>query len=382
MECVTTVRYSVRFNGVPLDTFQPTRGLRQGDPPSPYLFLFVADGLSRVLKHKEMSGDMQGLKVCRRAPAISHLLFADDSLLFFKATVEQALQVKSALATYCSATGQMVNFDKCSLMFNDKQNDNTIASIKSVLEVHKEVFEAKYLGLPTPEGRMKKEKFQTITDRMIKRCHAWDEKCLSSAGKEILIKSVAQAIPVYVMSVFRLPGSTHEAMTKCIRKFWWGEAQGKRQTHWISWDKFTKSKGDGGLGFRDLKLFNQALLARQAWRLVDRPDALCARVLKAKYFPNGNLMDTTFPCDQSQTWKAIVHGLELLKKGVLWRIGSGEHVRIWRDTWIPRSWSLKPTGKKRSSRLKWVSQLIDPNSMEWKEEVIKQVFGNMMQSTF
>ena len=176
------------------------------------------------------------------------------------------------------------------------------------------------------------------------------------------------------MSVFHLSGSTHEVMAKCIRKLWWGEAQGKRRTHWISWNKFTKSKGDGGLGFRDFKLFNQALLARQAWRLIDRPESLCARVLKAKYFPNGHLMDTAFPCNQSQTWKAIVHGLELLKRGVLWRIGSGERVRIWRDSWIPRSWSLKPIGKKSSCRLKWVCQLIDPTSMEWKVELIKHVF--------
>ena len=239
-----------------------------------------------------MTGDLQGLKVCRRAPSISHFLFADDSLLFFKATVEQALQVKTILAEYCSATGKSVNFDKCSIMFNDKQDDNTVAAIKSVLGIHKEAFEAKYLGLPTPEGRMKKENFQPITDRMAKRCHAWDEKCLSSAGKEILIKVVAQAIPVYVMSVFHLSGSTHEVMAKCIRKLWWGEAQGKRRTHWISWNKFTKSQGDGGLGFRDFKLFNQALLARQAWRLIDRPESLCARVLEAKYFPNGHLMDT------------------------------------------------------------------------------------------
>ena len=76
MECVTTVRYTVRFNGVLMDAFQPTRGLRQGDPLSPYLFLFVADGLSKVLQHESELGRIQGLKVCRRAPEISHLLFA------------------------------------------------------------------------------------------------------------------------------------------------------------------------------------------------------------------------------------------------------------------------------------------------------------------
>jgi len=118
MECVTTVRYRVRFNGVLQNTIQPTRGLRQGDPLSPYLFLFVADGLSKVLHQETRTDTIQGLKVCRSAPAVSHLLFADDSLLFFKADERQTRAVKDALSRYCKATGQLINFDKCSVLFN------------------------------------------------------------------------------------------------------------------------------------------------------------------------------------------------------------------------------------------------------------------------
>lgn len=145
------------------------------------------------------------------------------------------------------------------------------------------------------------DRFQAISDRMVKRCNAWDERFLSAAGKEVLIKSVAQAIPVYVMSVFLLPNSVHNNLEKSIRRFWWGELGGVRKTHWIAWTKFARSKGRGRLGFRDLRLFNQALLGRQAWRLVERPDSLCARVLKAKYYPNGHLLDTAFPTSQSPT---------------------------------------------------------------------------------
>jgi len=208
-------------------------------------------------------------------------------------------------------------------------------AVKNELSICRDTFEAKYLGLPTPEGRLKADRFSPIQERLAKRCSAWNERCLSSAGKEVLIKSVAQAIPVYIMSVFMLPGTVQADLMRYIRRFWWGELGGMRKTHWIAWDKFTKPKGLGGLGSRDLKVFNQALLAWQAWRLIDRPTSLCARVLKAKYFPNGQLLDTAFPTNQSPTWKAIVHGLELVKKGVIWRIGSGEQIRIWRDPWIP-----------------------------------------------
>jgi hypothetical protein len=100
--------------------------------------------------------------------------------------------------------------------------------VKAQLNVHSSTFEAKYLGLPTPEGRMKAEKFTNITDRLAKRCSAWEERSLSSAGKETLIKSVAQAIPVYVMSIFVLPGRLQEALTRNIRRFWWGNCRKKK----------------------------------------------------------------------------------------------------------------------------------------------------------
>ena len=317
------------------NTIQPTRGLRQGDPLTPYLFLFVADGLSKLLQQGNRAGAIQGLKVCRNAPVVSHLLFADDSLLFFRAEEEQSRAVKEVLSRYCKATGQLINFDKCSVLFNKNQGDANMNAVKNELSICRDTFEAKYLGLPTPEGRLKADRFSPIQERLAKRCSAWNERCLSSAGKEVLIKSVAQAIPVYIMSVFMLPGTVQADLMRYIRRFWWGELGGMRKTHWIAWDKFTRPKGLGGLGFRDLKVFNQALLAWQAWRLIDRPTSLCARVLKAKYFPNGQLLDTAFPTNQSPTWKAIVHGLELVKKGVIWRIGSGEQIRIWRDPWIP-----------------------------------------------
>ena len=119
MACVTSVRYSVKLNGTLLDSFTPSQGLRQGDPLSPFLFLFVADGLSAILKSRVQAGDIVPVKICRRAPGISHLLFADDTLLFFKASRDQAEQVKASLDLYSSATGQSLNYDKCSMFFGE-----------------------------------------------------------------------------------------------------------------------------------------------------------------------------------------------------------------------------------------------------------------------
>jgi hypothetical protein len=154
MACVTSVRYQVKFNGNLLDSFSPSQGLRQGDPLSPFLFLFVADGLSTLLHRAVTTNAIEPVKICRRAPGISHLLFADDSLLFFKAHGSQALRVKEVSDMYASSTGQLINPGKCSIMFGDSCPLQLRVEVKEALQVTQESFETKYLGLPTPDGRM------------------------------------------------------------------------------------------------------------------------------------------------------------------------------------------------------------------------------------
>jgi hypothetical protein len=127
------------------------------------------------------------------------------------------------------------------------------------------------------------------------------------------------------------------------------------------------------MGFRDMQIFNQALLARHAWRLLQQPDSLCARVLRSKYYPQGNLVDTVFTGNPSPTGSVISYGLELLKHGLIWRTGDGKSVRIWRDNWILRSYELKPIGLKGRSRLIQVASLIDKHGL-WREDLVQRTF--------
>ena len=135
MSCITSVRYSIKLNGAISDSFAPSCGLRQGDPLSPYLFLLVADGLSILFNKGINSSELSPLKITRRAPGISHLLFADDTLLFFKATVQQANTVKQIIKTYEQATGQLLNPAKSSILFGHSCPASIAAEIKGVLEV-------------------------------------------------------------------------------------------------------------------------------------------------------------------------------------------------------------------------------------------------------
>jgi hypothetical protein len=119
MSCITSVEYKVKINGTLTQSFKPTRGIRQGDPLSPYLFLFVSEGFSKILQKAIELRALKEFKICRRAPGISHLLFAYDSLVFFEANTEQAGVIKAVIGIFEVGFGQLVNQSKCSVLFSE-----------------------------------------------------------------------------------------------------------------------------------------------------------------------------------------------------------------------------------------------------------------------
>ena len=147
---------------------------------------------------------------------------------------------------------------------------------------------------------------------------------MSSAGKEVLVKAVAQAIPVYSISCFKLPRGLCEHLNTLVRKFWWGSKNGHRKPHWVSWKAMTQPKSMGGLGFKDLELFNLAKLARQVWCMLQDPNSLSAHILKSVYFQNTTILDANLGSHPSQIWRALVEGRDTLKLGLIKRIGNGE----------------------------------------------------------
>ena len=118
MSMVSTVKFSVMFNGKKLEEFCPSRGIRQGDPISPYLFLLATEGLSCLLKSRRDSSNLDGIQVAPSAPLVNHLLFVDDSLCSSRQIVLGATEVNQVLDIYYNATGQRINFDKSSIFFS------------------------------------------------------------------------------------------------------------------------------------------------------------------------------------------------------------------------------------------------------------------------
>jgi hypothetical protein len=156
-------------------------------------------------------------------------------------------------------------------------------------------------------------------------------------GKEVMIKAVAQAVPVFAMGCFDITKDLCNQISAMIAKYWWNNQDKDNSMHWVSWERLVMSKKEGGLGFLDLHSFNMAMLAKQGWRLLKKPDSLCARTLKAKYFPNSDFLGAKAKAGCSYTWRSIMQGLEVLREGVIRRIGSGQNVDMWKDPWLPRN---------------------------------------------
>ncbi|GJQ99829.1 reverse transcriptase [Tanacetum coccineum] len=254
--CLTTYELEFMVNGDYVGVIKPQRGLRQGDPVSPYLFIIIANVLSRQISRAMTLGTLSGIKMVRNCPLISHIFFADDSLFFLKASHSECGTLVSILNSYCEASCQTVNFQKSSAFFSPNTPSSLHDDICGDLHVHQMDPKAKYLG--------------------------WKQKLLSQSGREVLIK---------------------------------GGDSDEHHIHWKNWKKLSQSKHQGGLGFRDFEAFNMALLAKQGWRLLINPDAFWGRILKGIYFPNSNFLVAKKGSHPSWIWSSLLHDRDLLLQG-------------------------------------------------------------------
>jgi hypothetical protein len=229
--------------------YTPSRGLRQGDPLSPFLFIIGTEVLSRLLHHQESLSILKGIQIGKHCPPITHLLFVDDLLIFAKATSSEARIIKTCLDSYGAWSGQQVNEAKSSILFSKNTLTSIIRSIKGIIPFQDTPLSSSYLGLPLFIGKSKKRAFPPILDKVLNQIEGWRAKTLSQAGRTMLIKAIASAIPSYAMSTFLLPDTLCSTLDRHFKNLWWGFPNGKsRNLSLKSWQSICLPWDKGGLG--------------------------------------------------------------------------------------------------------------------------------------
>ncbi|XP_074293127.1 uncharacterized protein LOC141620056 [Silene latifolia] len=208
MECVSTVTFSVLINEEPSEELRLTRGLRQGDSLSPYLFILCAEALSNLMRRAMECNSLHGVRVSSStAPAVSHLLFADDSIFFSRATMGEADVINDVLRKYEATLGKLVGLQKTMVSFSrgvSRAYRESLAARLGVVEMEEHKC---YLGLSMVVIRSKKIITDIIRDKLCKQLQGWRGKILFRAGKEVLIKAVVNSLHTYVINMFKIPAN-------------------------------------------------------------------------------------------------------------------------------------------------------------------------------
>lgn len=151
---------------------------------------------------------------------------------------------------------------------------------------------------------------------------------------------------------------------------------------WKSWNKLAMNKDEGGLGFRDIQCFNSVLLAKQLWRLLTHSNLLMSKVLKAKYFPHGGLLNVVVSPQASWLWKSWMSAKGLLQQGLRYQVGDGKAIRIWDASWLHTTSTFRPTTiRPVACCLNWVSELMVAGGKQWNKDLIQQTFNEYDTNT-
>lgn len=374
MKLVRSVTYKYKVNGFISQKLIPHRGLRQGNPLSPYLFILAADTLSHMFRKALEDNRIEGVQLAVGAPILTHLFFANDALLFAKALESNIYQFVEILNAYSKASGQRINLQKSGVIGGKFMNPRVKLRMAELLQMQLWDNPGKYLGLPADWGRSRVSALNWIKERIMSKIEGWKENLLNQAGKEILIKSILQVVPAYAMAILRFPGGFCKNICVFIARFWWKARGRNRGIHWKKWEELMRSKIVGGLGFKDFEDMNSTLLARQAWRVIKTPQALWVRILHSIYYPNTVFTKAKLHRNVSWVWSSLLHGRDIVLKSTRWSVGNGEKINIYEDNWIASGSRVENQGDQSITAVK---DLIDQTNRSWDYYKIRSIFNSI-----
>uniref|UniRef100_A0A251UE24 Putative RNA-directed DNA polymerase, eukaryota, Reverse transcriptase zinc-binding domain protein n=1 Tax=Helianthus annuus TaxID=4232 RepID=A0A251UE24_HELAN len=278
--CLTSGRGSVLINGSPTKEFNFKRGLRQGDPLSPFLFIIAMEIVSMIMKRVCNLGLFRGCNLPNNGPHISHLCYADDVIFIGEWSDQNILVLNRILRWLNLVSGLKINRAK-SKLYGVGVSDNEVARMASLIKCEVGSFPFIYLGIPIGANMKRATFWKPILDKFTSKLSRWKTKFLSFSGRLTLAKSVLGSLPTYYLSLFAAPKCIINRLEKIRRDFVWGKSTSGHKLRWLRWKFLLKAKKKGGMGLGGISGFNLAMLSKWWWRFKENPHQLWAEVVRA-----------------------------------------------------------------------------------------------------
>ncbi|XP_020695594.1 uncharacterized protein LOC110109036 [Dendrobium catenatum] len=337
ISCVQDPKFLILINGQLIEGIMAKCGFRQGCPLSQYLFILCSELISA---HIHQNFKELGVPIRRGGPPVSHLLYADDILVFAGASIPNVKKVSSILEEYCSWTGQKVNRSKSYILFSKSTSSSTRSWLAKITGCRK-VEEMEYLGIKFALRRLTRKDFAPLLQQARVKTMAWGVRHLSMAGRVTLINSLLIPSYVYLVTHTLVPRGILNEVEKVCRNFLWDADANHKGIHYASWKMVSRPRRMGGLGFH-ANVNWVGPLREIAWEYISKPRCLLHRCMVQKYgkWP----WVEAFKRGDSTVWKLICNGAISLGCCVRWKVVNGSNIDILNHIWIwDRAISMWPT---------------------------------------
>ncbi|GJR68473.1 RNA-directed DNA polymerase, eukaryota [Tanacetum coccineum] len=326
---------SILVNGSPSSEFHLHRGLKQGDPLAPFLFILIMESFHLSFSRAVEAGIFNGFRI-DNSLMISHLFYADDAIFIGEWSNGNLKGILNILSCFSMLSGMSINLKKSQILGMGISEPVVAMAAKDLgCSVMKIPF--LYLGVMVGGNMSLAKAWDSTIEKLSMRLSKWKLKTLSIGGRLTLLKSVLGSSPIYNMSLFKVPKSVLNKMENLRRNFFNGAQEGDRKIAWVKWHTVLAAKQFGGLGVSSFFALNRGLLAKWVWRFLSQDNSLWYQVISTIHGSGSSPLAAAYPSN----WSTIIKEFNSLKEqGVdifshcKIRIGNGQSTRFWKDRWI------------------------------------------------
>ncbi|GKD83593.1 RNA-directed DNA polymerase, eukaryota, reverse transcriptase zinc-binding domain protein [Tanacetum coccineum] len=335
--CLRSSRGSILINGSPTEEFQFFKGLKQGDPLSPFLFILIMESLHLSFQRVVDAGMFTGIRLSSMLN-LSHLFYADDAIFLGQWSDTNIDTLVHVLECFHRASGLRINMCKSKIM-GIHVDDGKIKNAASKLGCLILNTPFSYLGTKVGENMSRVHAWKEVVDKVMSRLSRWKMKTLSIGGRFTLLKSVLGSMPIFHMSIFKVPSSVLQTLESIRSHFFNGHDPRSKKASWVKWSKVLTAKEKGGLGVSSLYALNRGLMLKWVWRFYAHKTSLWTRVIKAIHGSDGRL-GKDLNAGVRTCWTSIVQEVKVLQNQgvnifdyIRLKLGNGDTTLFWEDKW-------------------------------------------------